>query len=261
MQNNKNHQGFFNKRALLKTLGWVIIFFGLYQAYIEFYNHEWRYVTPSDEQVDKYAIRGEVSLNLYQILKDVHEVLTKHNVQYWIEGGTLLGAVRHKGIIPFDDDLDIGIMQSDEMQFQKIFPEFQRLGYKIRYNGHYTIFDKVGLDIFVFQQQDKKYVHADLKIRREFPDDFFYIDELLPLKKYKFGEIEVFGPKEFKSNLNRLYPGWDEYAVIQQPHNFHVRLNGIEQKTKFLLTPKLLQPAMPIGPLQNRVNTQNKSLD
>ena len=46
MQNSKNCPG---KRTLLKILGWLIIFFGLYHAYIEFYNHEWRYVTPSDE--------------------------------------------------------------------------------------------------------------------------------------------------------------------------------------------------------------------
>ena len=258
MQNNKNRS---SKRTLLKICGWLIILFGLYHAYIEFYNHEWRYVTPSDEQVDKYAISENRSLNLYQTMKDVHEILTKHNVEYWIEGGTLLGAVRHKGVIPFDDDLDIAITQSNEIKLQEIFPEFQRLGYKIRHNGHYTIFDKVGLDIFVFQQQDKKYVHSSLEERRAYPNDFFYVDELFPLRKYQFGEIEVFGPKESQPNLNRLYPGWHKYAVIQQPHNLHIRLNGIEQKTKFLLTPRLLQPAMPTGPLQDRVNTQNESLN
>jgi phosphorylcholine metabolism protein LicD len=41
-------------------------------------------------------------------MKDVHEVLVISNIEYWVIAGTLLGAVRHKGLIPWDDDLDNG---------------------------------------------------------------------------------------------------------------------------------------------------------
>ena len=50
-------------------------------------------------------------------MRDVHEVFLANSVQYWIIGGTLLGAIRHKGIIPWDDDLDIGMTTSFESRF------------------------------------------------------------------------------------------------------------------------------------------------
>ena len=41
-------------------------------------------------------------------------VLEKHGVTYWLDGGSLLGAFRHNGLIPWDDDLDIGMFEADE---------------------------------------------------------------------------------------------------------------------------------------------------
>ena len=40
---------------------------------------------------------------------NIHELLTKYNIPYYMLGGTMLGAVRHKGFIPWDDDMDFGI--------------------------------------------------------------------------------------------------------------------------------------------------------
>jgi lipopolysaccharide cholinephosphotransferase len=246
-KNKKTNKFFF------KVVGIIIIIYGLYRGYIEFYNHQWRYVTPTDQQVQKYTISADTALNLYQLMKDTHEILTKHNINYWIEGGTLLGAVRHQGIIPFDDDLDIGIMHADEIRLQDILTDFTDLGYKVRYQSFYTICSKVCIDIFIFRQKDDKFLYSNFRALDRFPNDFFYVNELFPLKKYQFGEIEIYGPNESKGNLDRAYPEWDKYAVIQQPHNFHVTLSPIEQKTKFILTPKLLEPAKPTGPLENRV--------
>ena len=55
----------------------------------------------------------KLQLKLLDIMQDFHEVCLKHDITYYMLGGTMLGAVRHKGFIPWDDDMDVGIPRND----------------------------------------------------------------------------------------------------------------------------------------------------
>lgn len=68
-----------------------------------------------------------------EVLACIAEVCERHNLRFYAMFGTLLGAVRHKGYIPWDDDLDIGMLREDYMGFleaarQELPPEYQMLG-------------------------------------------------------------------------------------------------------------------------------------
>lgn len=54
------------------------------------------------------------------ILRKIHEVCKKHDVRYFLDSGTLIGAVRHKSFIPWDDDADIAFMRDEYEKFMAI---------------------------------------------------------------------------------------------------------------------------------------------
>lgn len=65
----------------------------------------------------------DVQMILLSMMKDIDEVCRRHDIPYWMTGGSALGAVRHKGFIPWDDDADIGMMREDYERFLKVAHE------------------------------------------------------------------------------------------------------------------------------------------
>lgn len=79
-----------------------------------------------EEVRDGYLVKEDVK-KLWAIeldlLSKVKDICNRHNIKYFAIGGTLLGAVRHKGFIPWDDDIDIGMLYDDYVKFLKIASE------------------------------------------------------------------------------------------------------------------------------------------
>lgn len=58
-----------------------------------------------------------------EVMKEIHKACLQHNIKYYIIAGSLLGAVRHGGFIPWDDDIDIAMMREDYNKFMSLFPQ------------------------------------------------------------------------------------------------------------------------------------------
>ncbi len=65
----------------------------------------------------------DIQLTEYEILKELDKVAKKHNIQYFLGQGTLLGAVKYKKFIPWDDDIDLLIPYRDLLKLSKVFPQ------------------------------------------------------------------------------------------------------------------------------------------
>lgn len=75
------------------------------------------------------ATLHKAQLRMVEVLQEIDRICQKHDIQWFLYYGTLLGAVRHKGFIPWDDDCDVGMMREDYEKFLKVVekelkPEF-----------------------------------------------------------------------------------------------------------------------------------------
>lgn len=71
----------------------------------------------------------EIQMNSLNILKKIKEICEKEKIIYFLGYGTLLGAIRHNGFIPWDDDIDIMMPRSDYEKFIKYCMKNNELGY------------------------------------------------------------------------------------------------------------------------------------
>jgi len=172
--------------------------------------------------------------NLYTILKDVAYVLEENGIEYFISFGTLLGAVRHGGMIPWDTDVDILISESKKEEVIKILNKsFKDKSYKV----HEDYDEKIVGSIIRVDLSEINTLHVDLFTYME-EDDIIVFEynarckksNIFPLQKIYYYNTLFYAPKEINKHLVKLYGAdYDKYAYKQWALNKKkFKLNSFE---------------------------------
>lgn len=102
------------------------------------------------------------------ILKDFDRVCERNGIQYFLDWGCLIGAVRHKGFIPWDDDLDISMTRGEYEKFKKVYmtelSEDYFLATPILHKGYCSIVTKLMRKNTKFVPNFSKEMKCDLGI-------------------------------------------------------------------------------------------------
>ena len=78
-------------------------------------------------------------LRMLDILLHIDKVCSEHDIKYWLSSGTLLGAVRHGGFIPWDDDLDVEMLRKDYDRFIEVFEDSEEFVLQTRKTDRYFL--------------------------------------------------------------------------------------------------------------------------
>ena len=149
----------------------------------------------------------------YELLKFVDNVCAKHDIEYWMDYGTLLGSVRHNAFIPWDDDLDVGIMRKDYNKLIKVLPK------EVDENNLYNLIADFKID--KHNKKSKRWYQLSYKhpgIKAKFIGvDFFPYDYIT---KMDSDLIE-----EFNNALTEYYHNPDEYTLEEYLDKFYNDFN------------------------------------
>lgn len=160
-------------------------------------------------------------IHLYRCLLTFHEICEREGLIYNIAFGTLLGAVRHRELIPWDDDIDLLIYHKDKIKLDAILKEMEKFGYKIDISWKLIRIyatDKLFIDLFLIEEEDGKIIRCEIENKIcTYPDKnhdwwwrWFDFDSkfLKDRKRYHFGGLSLWGPTH-PMNLLKFWYGDD----------------------------------------------------
>lgn len=107
-----------------------------------------------------------------EIVKEVVALCDRHNLMYYMLGGSMLGAIRHKGFIPWDDDIDLGMPRKDYERFLELAPQelsshLKIVNYKTDPTYHWYITRVLDTDTKVMErvfESEGKYTNLSIDI-------------------------------------------------------------------------------------------------
>lgn len=178
--------------------------------------------------------------DLYSVCYDAHDVLKEYNIVHWAWEGTLLGAFRHNGLIPWDDDIDMATCVSERKKIERIPASAWKqknltlarhwLGFKIYRSNGFDVPNSEDwpykfpfVDLFIMEKHRAKWrlvqgrnADWEAKAAEVFPNNVINNAYLFPLTTHVFdfprGRRTLPVPAKTVMYLNKNYKNWKNIA-------------------------------------------------
>ena len=185
---------------------------------VDFFDEE-RHATP--EHAPKTLTDTVKVRRVYFLGRLISRLFKKHEIPYWVTAGTLLGCVRHKGLIPWDDDIDISIMEINEPKLRQIRDLLHNnglvllesfFGYRLYHEqeSKRTEASNFGIpccDIFIMRYNSKnERIELKHKSARDlWKNEYYRSESCISFKEMTFGDFNFTAPIEPIEYLFRYY--------------------------------------------------------
>ena len=239
-----------------------------YNSINKFYNYD-KYIIDSmsnnNKQLCKYnyvnkikQINKKTTVNLAKLINKISIFLDEYKIEYWLDGGTLLGAVRNGKIIPWDDDIDLAIPKESYEKLYNIVLNLQQdklknalyyvsKKHKLKFYWSSKFIDKsLSKSLYTLNYPAMLFVeHSDINVPYKcdlimyfkennkyitnyppWKDTYYYnIKDIYPLKNIKFENNYykcVNNPIQY---LNNGYWFWKHIGVASHAHTYFLKEN------------------------------------
>lgn len=189
-----------------------------------------------DKEEEQYLLK--LHKEILNIMDVINAICNENELKYYIVGGTLLGAVRHQGFIPWDDDLDIAMPRTDFEKFIKICKNKLPLPYKLQWittNKQYWLpYAKIENGNTVFSEVCNLNKNQTMGIFVDiFPlDDVSKYSKVIDKRKWLINKMETMICLQFGNDSKGLKKKFANCFTIEQLNKMITKLMSCTNNTK-----------------------------
>jgi len=148
-----------------------------------------------------YFVKEEHRNKLLGLFREMTTLFEKHGITYWITAGTLLGALRHGGFVPWDDDVDLAVLQDQRKDLEALPWHEHGMNLVVRHGDTSVHFHRAKhaypyIDLVYATEHADRKMHFSADYDAKYPGEVWPKEWIFPVRKLPFETLRVCAPNQ-----------------------------------------------------------------